>query len=88
MVSVCPIDPKTTSWLATKPIERTECTGTPETSAPRAPSAPGSSVSAPGASLARPPRASEMICAVRMAVPEGASFLLQWCISMTSDSGK
>ena len=29
-----------------------------------------------------------MICAVRIAVPEGASFLLQWCISMTSASGK
>ena len=78
MVSVCPMEPNTISWLATYPIERTEWTGTPATSAPRAPSAPSISVSRPGASLARPPRASEMISAVRTAVPEGASFLLQW----------
>ncbi len=51
-------------------------------------SAPSISVSRPGASLARPPRAAEMISAVRTAVPEGASFLLQWWNSMTSASGK
>ena len=39
------------------------------------PSAPGISVSRPDASLARWPRASAMIWAVRTAVPEGASSL-------------
>ena len=77
-----------TSWLATKPMERTEWTGTPSTSVPRAPSAPAISVSRPGASLTRGARAFAMISAVRTAVPEGASFLLQWWYSMTSASGK
>ena len=34
------------------------------------------------------PRCLARAAASRMAVPEGASFLLQWCISMTSASGK
>ena len=46
-------------------MERTECTGTPLISAPRAPSAPAISVSLPGAALTRPSRACEMISAVR-----------------------
>ena len=75
MVSDCPIDPKTTSWLATKPMDRTECTGTPSTRAPRAPSQPGNSLSRPGTwGLAS--RAAEIISAVRLAVPEGASRFL------------
>ena len=88
MESVWPMEPKTTSWLATKPEERTEWTGTSSTRAPRAPRAPSTSVSAPGALGTKGARASAMSWAVRRAVPEGASFFLQWWNSMTSASGK
>ena len=36
-VSVSPAAPSSTSWCATSPVSRTACTGTPSTSAPRAP---------------------------------------------------
>src|SRR5699024_1731159 len=38
MVSVSPSVPSRTSWWATSPARRIECTRTPSTSAPRAPS--------------------------------------------------
>ena len=37
IVKVSPSPPSSTSWCATSPRSRTECTGTPSTLAPRAP---------------------------------------------------
>ena len=37
IVSVSPVPPNSTSWCATRPDTRTECTCTPSTLAPRAP---------------------------------------------------
>ena len=58
IVSVSPSVPSTTSWCATSPGSRTECTRIPSTSAPRA---PGSSwvVASGGARARRPARVGE-----------------------------
>src|SRR6266545_868358 len=63
MVSVSPVVPKSTSWCASSPAARTECTRIPSTSAPRAPST--SSLVASGDS---PSPASLRAFAIRAAV--------------------
>src|SRR5665213_333922 len=92
MVRLCPVVPRRTSWCATKPARRTECSCTPpDDLAPRAPcivslvvgSAPSNP--APAALLA-----SSIAAAVATAVPEGASTLCSWwssTISMLSKNG-
>ena len=74
MVSVSPSVPNTTSWWATSPAIRSECTCTPSTLAPRAPSSDCVVASGPGPSR-RAARAAAMSSAVRTAVPLGASIL-------------
>src|SRR4051812_33375592 len=86
-VRVSPAAPMSTSWWATRPVSRTACTGTPSTSAPRA---PGSSSVVASGDGGRPAarRAAATRRAVRTAVPDGASTLLGWCSSTTSTDGK
>ena len=88
MVRVSPAAPSSTSWWATRPRRRTECTRTPSTSAPRAPSA-ASRPSRPASARCRPrggrPRPARR-CAARCR--EGASALSGWCSSMTSTDSK
>ena len=74
MVSVSPVVPSSTSWCATSPAERMECTRMPATSVPRAPVISSFVASGAGPSPAAV-RASATICAVRRAVPLGASIL-------------
>ena len=83
IVRVSPTDPSSTSWCATSPAIRTACTGMPSTVAPRAPSGSCVVASGPGPTPASA-RAAAIICAVRVAVPEGASALRGWCSSTTS----
>jgi hypothetical protein len=87
MVSVSPAVPSSTSWWATSPGSRTECTRTPSTLAPRAPGS--SSVVASGSGPApASARAAAINEAVRAAVPDGASTLPAWCSSITSTESK
>ena len=69
------------------PDAQAECTGTPSTSAPRAPSRPVEVASGIGA-LPASRRAAAMSSAVRRAVPDGASALSGWCSSTTSTDSK
>ena len=74
MVSVSPCPPNSTSWCATSPDKRTECTCTSSTVVPRA---PGSSclVASGGAPSPALALAAPISLAVRSAVPDGASTL-------------
>ena len=74
-----------TSWWATRPRARTECTGIPSIDAPRA---PGTSWVVASGAAGRPARACAMSRAVCVAVPEGASTLSGWCSSMISADSK
>ena len=65
--------PHVSSSTTASPASRTECTGIPSTSAPRAPASACDVASGLGG---RPFRASAMSFAVRAAVPDGASALL------------
>src|SRR5215831_3967981 len=87
IVSVSPCPPSSTSWCATRPASRTECTCTPSTTVPRAPS---SCVVVASGLAPRPAaaRAPEIIAAVLAAVPDGASTLPAWCSSTTSAESK
>src|SRR5689334_5842261 len=87
IVSVSPCPPSSTSWCATRPGSRTECTCTPSCSAPLAPSA--AVVVASGTSP-RPAaaRAALIRSAVLAAVPDGASTLFAWCSSIISADSK
>src|SRR5581483_4162200 len=87
IVSVSPVPPKSTSWWATRPADRTEWTRTSSTLAPRA---PGRDDAVASGGTPRPPaaRAAAMMDAVRSAVPDGASALFAWCSSMTSAESK
>lgn len=87
MVRVSPSAPSRTSWCASSPRSRTECTRTPSTSAPRAPSSAVTVASGCGAQPASA-RAAAISCAVRVAVPDGASTLFGWCSSTTSADSK
>ena len=74
IVSVSPWPPKSTSWCATSPATRTECTWTPSTMAPRAPGS-ADAVASGGGPRPASARAAPIIDAVRSAVPDGASAL-------------
>ena len=87
IVSVSPWPPNSTSWWATRPASRTECTWISSTVAPRAP-ASSSFVASGGAPRPAADRASPIRPAVRSAVPEGASILFAWCSSMISAESK
>ena len=82
-VRVSPADPKRISSCATNPRNRTACTRTPSTSAPRAPSSAVVVASGIGPQPAAR-RASAITPAVYRAVPLGASTLSGWCSSMIS----
>ena len=56
IVSVSPGVPNSTSWCATRPVARTECTRTPSTSAPRAPATSSLVASGIGPHAGRGPR--------------------------------
>ena len=87
IVSVSPVPPNSTSWCATRPATRTECTCTSSTPAPRAPGRADAVASGDGPRPAAA-RAAAIIDAVRSAVPDGASALFAWCSSITSAEGK
>ena len=87
MVSVSPCPPSSTSWWATRPATRTECTCTSSTTAPRAPGR-DEAVASGGAPRLAASRARLIMVAVRSAVPDGASALPAWCSSMTSAESK
>ncbi len=82
-VRVSPAPPRSTSWWATRPRARTECTCTPSTCAPRAPGSPVAVASGTGPNPASR-RAAATSSAVRRAVPLGASALSGWCSSTIS----
>src|SRR5581483_2612811 len=85
IVSDCPAVPSSTSWCATSPRSRTECTWiAPSTSAPRA---PGTTTSRVG-SVPQSFDAAAMRSAVRIDVPDGASAFASWCSSMISALSK
>ena len=69
------------------PCMRTACTGTPSTSAPRAPSSAWAVASGAGGMPASR-RTAAMPSAVCTAVPEGASSLFGWWNSTTSAESK
>src|SRR2546425_1183413 len=75
-----------TSWSATNPGRRTLWTATPPSSPPRVPARVSFSafLCVNGLSLRRAARRR----AVERAVPEGASSLAAWCISITSTASK
>ena len=83
MVSCSPALPSRISSCATSPRSRTECTRTPSTSAPRAPSSACvvASGTGPRPAAARAAAIAEAVC---RAVPDGASTLSGWCSSITS----
>src|SRR5918992_4070281 len=83
IVRVSPWPPSNTSWCATRPDRRTECTRTPSTVAPRAPSSWVVVASGDGSW-----RAAATSSAGRRAVPLGASALFGWCSSMISTDSK
>ena len=84
MVSCSPALPSRISSCATSPRSRTECTRTPSTSAPRAPSSACVVASGHGPSPAAA-RAAAIAAAVCRAVPDGASTLSGWCSSIDLD---
>ena len=85
MVSVWPVVPSSTSWWATRPRSRTECTRIPP--APSPPRAPSATVFVVG-SGAQSADAAAMRSAVCIAVPDGASIFWSWCSSMISAVSK
>ena len=87
IVRVSPVPPNSTSWCATSPATRTECTCTSSTVVPRA---PGNADRVASGGTPRPAlaRAAAIIEAVRSAVPDGASALFAWCNSITSAETK
>src|ERR1035441_9554344 len=87
IVSVSPCPPNSTSWCATSPATRTECTCTSSTVAPRAPDR-DDAVASGGAPRPAAARAAPIKDAVRSAVPDGASALAAWCNSITSAESK
>src|ERR1700728_2588892 len=72
IVRISPCPPSSTSWCASSPASRTECTRTPSRVAPRAP-ATSDTVASGGGPSSAPALASAIKDAVRVAVPEGAS---------------
>src|SRR3990170_485496 len=85
IVRVSPGPPKITAWWATKPGSRTLWMVTPSTVPPRVPSTVSRCVAGRWNGSSRP---SAILRAVVMAVPEGASTLPSWCISMSSTWSK
>src|SRR3990170_4793481 len=85
IVRVSPGPPKITAWWATRPGSRTLWMVTPSTVPPRVPSTVSRWVAGRWNGSSRP---CAILRAVVMAVPEGASTLPSWCISMSSTWSK
>ncbi len=79
-----PMVPSRTSWWATRPWRRTECTRMGPALPPRAPLTTSSLV---GSSI-QSSDAAAMRSAVSTAVPDGASTFWPWWSSMTSADSK
>ena len=88
IVSVSPVAAEHDLLVRDEAGSRTACTCTPSTSAPRAPSRSCVVASGLGGRAPASRAGSAISCAVRVAVPEGASALFGWCSSMISTESK